>query len=357
MIFTLTFRGVGYLGPASIRLFRFVAYLSTLAALIAIVDSRIKFKIILSVFFLNILLQTSLAFLQGIEILGNFWPMYWREMYGLNDAPVATLSPHHKHIGVVMLMGLSLSLGLLQYNRQLLWKLFFGISGIIMLLIPLFSGTRTFLLGIAGVLVGLIWLSRGKALPVVLFLGLGFLVVFYYSGASIREKAVEKINEKYEERLVREYNKGGVAELASERTVIYESIFAALKKYPLLLVTGTGFQAGTVFVFGNGAHNNFLQYLLETGLIGLFFFLAFLYKASKNLKNAEKFNRYRLERTMAGYIWIGLVGLIFTMFVGETLYAQPSMFTLSGQIMIFLGLGIAPYFWQSIKQNGVSFYR
>jgi O-antigen ligase len=357
MIFTLAFRGIGYLGPASIRLFRFVSYLSTLVAFIAIVDSRSKFKIILSVFFINIFAQTVLAFLQGIEVLGHFWPIYWREMYGFNDAPVATLSPHHKHIGVVMLMGLSLSLGLLQYSRQLWWKLFFGISGILMLIIPLFSGTRTFLLGIVGVLLGLIWMSRGKAIPIVFFLALGFVVIFNYSSISVREKAVEKINEKYEERIVREYEKGGVAELASERTIIYESIFTALNKYPFLLLTGTGFQAGTVFVFGNGAHNNFLQYLLETGLMGLYFFIAFLFVALKNLRNAERFTKYSLERTMARFIWIGLVGLIFTMIVGETLYAQPSMFTLSGQIMVFLGLGIAPYFWQSIKVNGISYYK
>lgn len=357
IIFNVMFRGLGYIGPTAIRAFRFIAYLSTLVAMLAIVDSRVKFKIVLGVFFGNIILQTILAFLQGIDVLGHFWPMYWREMYGLNDAPVATLSPHHKHIGVVMLMGLGLSLGLLQYSRNVIWKIFYAISGILMLIIPLFSGTRTFLLGIAGVLVALIWQSRGRALTSSLFLGLAFMLVLYYAGDSVRQVAVEKINEKYEDRIVREYEKGGVAELASERTVIYESIFRAIGEYPFLLITGTGFQAGTVFVFGNGAHNNFLQYLLETGLIGLFFFLAFLYTTLVNLTNARKEQKYRLERTIAGFVWIGLIGLISTMFVGETLYAQPSMFTLSGQIMIFLGLGIAPYFWLSIKRNGVSVYR
>lgn len=357
MIFTLTFRGAGYIGPASIRLFRFIAYLSTLVALIAVVDSRKKYRVVLGVFYGNILIQACLAFLQFLDVLEHFWPLYWREMYAFNDAPVATLSPHHKHIGVVMLMGFALSLGLLQYSRHLIWKLFFGISGVLMLTIPLFSGTRTFLLGIAGVALGLIWVSKAKAVPVLLFLTLGFMLVFYYSDESIRERAFERINEKYEDRIVREYKRGGLAELASERTVIYESIFSALSRYPYLVVTGTGFQAGTVFVFGNGAHNNFLQYLLETGIVGLFFFLAFLYRASHNLRRAYEVDRHPLERTMAGFVWIGLVGLVFTMFVGETLYAQPSMFTLSGQIMVFLGLGLAPYFWQSIKVNGVPLYR
>lgn len=357
ILFNVIFRGVGYLGPTAIRAFRFVSYLSSLVALISIVDSRDKFRIVLIVFFTNILLQAFLALLQGIEIMGHFWPTYWREMYGFNEAPVATLSPHHKHIGVVMLMGVCLSLGLLQNSTKVIWKIFFAISGIIMLLIPLFSGTRTFLLGMAGVLLGLLWMSRGKAVPVILFLGLGFAIVFFNVSESIRDKAYERINEKYEDRILREYEKGGIAELASERTVIYESIFRAIETYPFLLLTGTGFQAGTVFVYGNGAHNNFLQYLLETGLVGLYFFVAFLYLISNNLLMASSSNNNRMERTLAGFIWIGLIGLVFTMFVGETLYAQPSMFTLSGQIMIFLGLGIAPYFWQSVKRNGISIYR
>jgi O-antigen ligase len=131
-----------------------------------------------------------------------------------------------------------------------------------------------------------------------------------------------------------------------------------LGRFPFLLITGAGFQAGSVFVFGNGAHNNFLQFLIETGLVGLFFFLAFLYQTHKNLRQAARYNFFRFERTISQFIWVGFVGLFFTMFVGETLYAQASMFTLSGQIMIFLGLGLAPYFWQSVtNDDGLPFYR
>lgn len=356
IIFNVMFRGLGYLGPTAIRAFRFVSYLSTLVALIAIVDSRTKFKIVLAVLYLNIFIQAGLAFLQGINLLPHFWPDYWRMMYDFNDAPVATLSPHHKHIGVVMLMGLSMSLALLQFSRNVIHKIFFGASGVIMLLIPLFSGTRTFLLGIAGVLLALLWTTKGRSFPVIFFLAIGFSVIFFYMPEDVKDTVYGKINEKYQDRVVREYEAGGIAELASERTVIYESIFNALELYPFLILTGTGFQAGTVFVFGNGAHNNFLQYQLETGIIGLYFFVAFLFVASRNLRYARLKCSYRLERTIAEFCWIGLMGLICTMFVGETMYAQASMFTLSGQIMVFLGLGIAPYFWQSIKINGVSFY-
>ena len=100
LIFNFIFRGPSYFGPTLIRTYRFLAYLSTLAALIAIVDSRKKFNLVLTVFFVNILIQAILAFLQGIDILPSFWPDYWREMYSFMDSPVATLSPHHKQIGI-----------------------------------------------------------------------------------------------------------------------------------------------------------------------------------------------------------------------------------------------------------------
>jgi O-antigen ligase len=357
VIFTMVFRGPYYFGPAGIRLFRFVAYLATLVACIAIIDSRKKFKLVLTVFYCNILLQTILAFLQGIGVLDHFWPVYWREMYAFNEAPVATLSPHHKHIAIVMLMGLCLSLGLVQANRPIVWKVFFAASGVLMLIIPLFSGTRTFLLGVAGVVLGLIWVSRSRALPAIFFLCLGFVLLVRYFDGTVRETAMEKINERYEQRIARQYNRGGIVELAADRTVIYKSIGEAILSHPYLLITGSGFQGAAEFIFGTGAHNNFFQFLVETGVLGLFFFLAFIYTAFTNLNLSRRVGRFRFERVLAEFVLIGLLGLIFTMFVGETLYAQPSMFTLTGQIMIFLGLGIAPFFWQSIKRNGIPIYR
>lgn len=357
IIFNVIYRGLGYLGPTLIRAFRFVAYLSTLVAVISVVSNRKRFKIIFYVFLFNVLIQASLAFLQAIGLLGHFWPLYWREMYAFNDAPVATLSPHHKHIGVVMLMGLALSLAMVQFSRNLLNRILYSIAALLTLLIPLFSGTRTFLLGVVGLLIGLIYMTRTRFVPLIIFLSIGFFIVLVNISDEIKDAAVGRITEKYEDRIVREYEVGGIAELASERTIIYESIFRAINDFPLLLITGAGFQAGTVFVFGNGAHNNFLQFLLETGLIGLFFFLSFLYRTSSNLVEARNKLPFRFERTVAEFSWIGFVGIFFTMFVGETLYAQPSMFTLTGQIMIFLGLGIAPYFWQTIKVNGVPVYR
>ena len=97
--------------------------------------------------------------------------------------------------------------------------------------------------------------------------------------------------------------------------------------------------------------------MVETGVIGLFFFLAFLYTALKNLNWARRLGRYRTERVFAEFVLIGFLGLILTMLVGETFYSQPAMFTLAGQIMIFLSLGVAPLFWQSVKVNGVPVYR
>lgn len=357
LIFNFIFRGASYLGPTLIRTYRFMAYLSTLAAVVAVVDSRQKFKLLLGVFFLNILLQASLAFLQGIGVLNSFWPDYWREMYSFMDSPVATLSPHHKHIAIVMLMGFSLAVALLFYNRNLLVKIFFAVCALLMVIVPLMSGTRTFILGMTGVVLALLWITRGRSLGIALFLGIGLLLVSRNLPEEVSDVTIERINEKYEERVLRGYERGGVERLAVERTVIYESVFRAIANYPYLLITGSGFQAAAVFIYGNGAHNNFLQFLIETGVIGLSVFLLFLFTMSKNLLLAGKHLHYAFENSIARFVWMGLIGLIFTMFVGETFYAQAAMFTLAGQIMVFLGLGIAPFFWQSIKRDGVPVYR
>lgn len=356
LIFTIVFRGY-YLGPALIRLFRFVAYVATLVACIAIVDSRQKFRTLITVFYVNILIQAIIAFLQGIGLMDHLWPLYWREMYGFHDAPVATLSPHHKHISMVMLMGVCLSMALVQVNRSVLWKILFAVAGILMSTIPLMAGTRTFLLGIGGVCLGLIWLTRARIVSVAIFLCIGFFLLFGYFDDTVREATFEKISEQYETRILREYDRGGISELASDRTKVYQSVAKAIFSHPYLLITGSGFQGAAEFIYGTGAHNNFLQFLVETGIIGLYFFLAFLYTSLRNLSFARLVVRFRTERVLAEFILIGMIGLIFTMFVGETFYTQPAMFTLAGQIMIFLGLGVAPLFWQSVKVNGVPVYR
>src|SRR5690606_16746844 len=111
------------------------------------------------------------------------------------NAPVATLSPHHKHISMVMLMGVCLSIALVQANKSILWKIFFAASGILMLIIPLLAGTRTFLLGVAGVCLGLLWVTRARIVSVALFLFLGFLVLFGYFDETVRETTFGKIRE------------------------------------------------------------------------------------------------------------------------------------------------------------------
>lgn len=357
LVFNFIFRGSSYLGPTLIRTYRFMAYLLTLVAVVAIVDSRKKFRVVLIVFFANILLQAVLAFLQGIGVLPSFWPDYWREMYSFMDAPVATLSPHHKHIAIVMLMGFSLSAALLFYYRNLLLKLFFAVCALLMVIVPLLSGTRTFVLGMTGLVLALLWITKGRSFGIAFFLGFGLIIVSKNLPEEVSEITFERINERYEERVLRDYRRGGVERLAVDRTVVYESVFRAITNYPYLLVTGSGFQAAAVFIYGNGAHNNFLQFLIETGIIGLSVFLLFLYTISKNLLLAGKYMPYSFENSIAQFVWIGLIGLIFTMFVGETFYAQAAMFTLTGQIMVYFGLGIAPFFWQSITKDGVPLYR
>jgi O-antigen ligase len=116
-----------------------------------------------------------------------------------------------------------------------------------------------------------------------------------------------------------------------------------------LLATGTGFQNIFKFIGANGAHNNYLHVLMELGMIGFIVFIGFLYKFWRNIYSLTGLSNERI-RTMSTFIWIAFCGLLFTMFVGETYWAQGAMFTLAGQISIVFGIAAAPLYWLKFHQ-------
>ncbi|MBV6429339.1 MAG: hypothetical protein KIPDCIKN_03890 [Haliscomenobacter sp.] len=342
-------RNIAYMLPTLIRVYRFLSYLYTGAAVIAIVNTTINFKFIFSVIMLNVWIQSCLGFLQGIGVLDTFWPDYWNQMYSNVKAPVATLSPHHKHIGVVMLVGLALTLGLIKYYRSRIWYILpLVLLCFIQLSVPLFSGTRTFMLGLAALVLAYIRINKAYS-----FIALSFLIIIGgYLLTRTNGKVIEKISAKFEERVTGRVQELGYEGLYGERTIIYYRIGLALIEHPYILVTGTGFQNIHSFIPANGAHNNYLQVLMELGIFGFAIFLFFIWKTHKNLLQTYRLISSKYIRAVVSHIWIAFVGVIATMFVGETIWGQAAMFTLAGQLIAILGLGVAPLFWAVMKSAG-----
>lgn len=342
------YSGSDFLLPRLIRIFRFVAYLSVPFLVLAVVRTRAQYTTLFNVFFGAIAVVGVIAFLQGVNFLPNFWPEYWREMYSENDAPVATLSPHHKHMGVIMLVGVCLGVGF--FLRIKSWWMKLILVGLILMMftVPLFAGTRTYLLGFVGVIPAMLYIGRfNLILPMLVLVGGGLLFLQFGGGA-----VTTRVEDKFEERVTDRVDKLGYEGLYRERTVIYWDILRTLGEHPYLLITGTGFQNIFEFIGANGAHNNYLQALMELGLLGLIVFLSFLRLLWRNLLATARI-RDRDISPIAQYTWVALCGIIMTMFVGETFWGQAAMFTLAGQLSFLFALAVSPLYWLSRYQKQI----
>lgn len=346
-IFIATFySGITFLLPRLIRLYRFISYLIVLFFVIAAVRTRTQYLTVFNTFFLLTAVTALIAFLQGLNYLPNFWPEYWVEMYSENDAPVATLSPHHKHIGVVMLVGVCIGLGYFLIVRNFFLKFLIAVSILVMFTVPLFAGTRTYLLGFVGVFPALIYIGRVQFIASLTFL----VIIAYFTLSAGGEQITERVEQKFEKRVASRVERFGYEGLYRERTVIYEDILRAIIQHPYLLLTGTGYQNIFSFIGANGAHNNYLQAMMELGLLGFFVFISFLVLLWRNLKWSMKIKDRQIS-ILSQYTWVAFAGILMTMFVGETIWGQAAMFTLAGQLSFLFALAISPLYWISRYQK------
>jgi O-antigen ligase len=222
------------------------------------------------------------------------------------------------------------------------------------LIASVFSGARTFLLGFAGMMLAYVYVYRSRGLLSLLTVAVvvgGFLI----AGIDLIRDPVSEI---VETRITGRVERFGYEGLYGERTKIYFDNFPkAVERAPWVLLTGSGFQNISVYMGGvTGGHNNYLHVLMELGIVGLVIYLVFLTKVLKVLRRAMMTGRSRFEHFLAADAWVCFVGILATMLVGETLWAQYSTFTLSGQIMVYVGLAAAPAF-RKIKTNNTGNFR
>jgi O-antigen ligase len=346
LLVSIAYSGSDFLLPRLIRLYRFLAYISVSFLVISVVRNKANYLRFFRLLFWLIAAVGAIAFAQGLGFIGNFWPDYWRVMYSENNAPVATLSPHHKHIGVIMLVGVCLGLAYFLRTRSMFMKAGLVLLILMMFTVPLFSGTRTYLLGFVGVIPAMMVTGRQSMVIPSIIIVTSAYVLLQFSGDTISGR----VEQKFEQRVTSRIEKLGYEGLYRERTVIYWDILRALQESPQLLITGTGFQNIFRFISANGAHNNYLQALMELGLLGLYVFLSFLALLWKNLRDTAR-TADRDISAIAQFTWVALCGLLMTMLVGETFWGQAAMFTLAGQLSFLFGLAVSPLFWMTRYYN------
>ena len=350
MVVTVSTGGLGRLMPAIIRSIRFSAFILLGAYVVVFVDSKAKFKLILGVVFVNILVQALLSAAQRLGWVGTFYPGHILQMYGFH--PVGTLSAHHKHIGVVMMLGLGVSLTLLRTIRNLLVRFLIVFAAGAMIAASVFAVSRTAWLGIGGIVLGYFLIHKTKSIGIIILVIVGLLIGLFAVdslGFDVISVLEDDFNRVFTDRIQR----AGFEGVAGPRLQIYETVPNRIRRNPWILIIGTGFQNQSSFFFGSGAHNNFMHVWMELGVIGFFVYLGLLFQILRDLRAASKKLNDPLEQTLAQDTFAVFIGIILTMIVGETFWAQPAMQTMSAQIMILVGLAVAPFYCTQDNEKDV----
>lgn len=330
-----------------IRIYRFMMYFLSGSFTYVILDTPKKQKFILTVYYINVVVQALLAFAQGMKWLPNFWPDYW--LLGYGDFPVATSSPHHLHIGVIMLIGIAISMMFFRYKKNIFIKIILILLMCIMLVVIIRAENRTVWVALVGWLLVYFFINRGKAIWPMLLLASGFIFAYALIGKDLWASLEEVINRRF----VNPYELSGVSGVLGDRESIYEgNPFKLLLKKPWVIVVGAGFQNVAYVLRGaTGAHNNYLQAFFELGFGGFIAYMLFLRSILSTLWQSAKLSKTRFEEFFAKDSFVLFIAILITMFAGETLWAQYSQFTLSGQIMVIIGIASSQLNWLTAKRD------
>lgn len=347
LIFTILTGSASRFLPALIRSIRFSAYFFTGAFVVAFVDSLSKFRWALNIFYINIIVQAALSTAQKIGLIGTFWPTIYTMSYG--TLPVGTLSAHHKHIGVVMLLGVGISLTFIRANKGVIRKLFAIIFMGLMIAATVFAISRTAWLGMAGLAAAYFFVYKERSLGIGILVVIGLilsLLILQWSGIdfiSLLEEDVSMV-------VFDPYEREGIVGITGDRLKVYDNFPDAVAKAPWILLTGSGFQNAQTFIRSAGAHNNYFQVLFELGIFGFIVYLGLLQQILKELLQAGIKLENKLQQTLAKDTFAVFIGILLTLFVGETFWGQPSMQTLTAQIMILVGLAVSPMYQQELQR-------
>jgi len=329
-----------------IRFYRFVMYYLIGSFTFLILKTPRQQRFALNVFYINILIQTLLAFAQGMDWLPNLWPDYWLVGYG--SFPVGTLSPHHLQIGMIMLIGVGLSMMFFRIKKNILTRGLLVILISLMMVVTIRSELRTAWVSFVGWLIAYIVIYRQRAVWPTIFIFVGIFIIYLLFGKDIWIS----IQEVFTRRLINPIEMEGISGVLGDRESIYiDNPFKMLLSQPWIIVTGAGFQ-NVSYVLGGptGAHNNYLQALFELGIFGFIAFMLFLKSIYDMLKKTFRLAKSKFEEFLAKDTIAIFIAILISMLAGETMWAQYSMFTLTGQIMVIIAIAVSPLNWLGSKE-------
>ncbi len=282
-----------------------IVYLIFFAASLTFLDSHKRLR---KVAYTIAIFGTVMAFYAIIQRLANL-----DAIYGIRPTfqaiPFGSFINQH-HFASFMEMTLGVTIGILLGSTVKKEQLFLFVFAIILMIVCIiFTGSRggiLSLLGVLGFIGASVYLGRNKTLPInklAIFAGV-LALIFIVFGAVLFLGA--------DSSLMRGIGVGGGDDISSGRTHFWQTAVQMFFNYPIF---GVGLDAfGTAFTkfdTWNGtfrieqAHNDYLQVLTESGIIGfacVAVFIFFLFKQSFTVINQsqDKFRRGIAIGSLAG---------------------------------------------------------
>jgi len=188
---TWVLRGPSEILPVLIRVYRFIMYFLVGSFAFITLKTPRRQRIALGVYYSNVIIQTLLAFAQSMKWIPSFWPDYWLVSYGAY--PVGTLSPHHLQIGVIMLIGIALSMFLFRTWKSIIMRIILSLIMCMMAIVAIHAEIRTAWFALPAWLIAYVLIYRKQAIWPLTVLMAGVLLVFFLFGQPFMESTQEVI--------------------------------------------------------------------------------------------------------------------------------------------------------------------
>jgi hypothetical protein len=333
------------------RLTRFIGYGLVAAGIVTFVKEKEDLQRLAWLFFILIAIQAYISFLQSFGYIGQLWPSYWVKNY--EDIPTGTLSLHHLQMSTLCILGASLGLFLLGSKLNSFARWFIASSVCMMAYATFLVTSRSGWLGLGMVvcLFSLQTLRRRQTFSthIVIFWLVVAIIGFLWLG---REPIIEMMGNSWQRGYESKVETGGLTNLSVTRMDLLLDFPRVVSENSWVLLSGTGIEnAVSVLRYSNAMHNNYLNVIIETGLIGFLLYLNMLFLIWRRSVQVIERTNSAFGRTIALGFQVGFLALLTLNLFNEAFYMQYCVFSLTGQIMAFAAIALHPLWLNSTKDN------
>lgn len=261
----------------------------------------------------------------------------------INRDILGSMSYHHGMLGTFMLIPFFLSIGQAQMTGKRIWQIGYMVLAAIFLFLVILSGTRSALLGLfitTAIFLALNLKWKRSSLKYVIFTIIAAIAVYYLTPVKLLVQAT--------------FNKGNNVVDASSwgRLLIWKSAWDFFINSDMLRkFFGAGF--GCFFLIPQryvvfdglrhsfGAHNNYLNILCETGIIGIVAFFVFFALSLRVL--------YKRKHPLSKSFFYATIAMLFSGLTQETFWVTTAFHNLWLIYMVVFALVLKISYVQESK--------